>query len=672
MLNKIENIINPQKKNFKILVINPGSTSTKIAVFENEKNIFQKNLEHSSQQLDKFTKMWDQYPFRKEIILKELKENNIDIETINCVVGRGGLVSPIPSGTYKIDQQMLEDVKAAARGEHASNLGAILAFSIANEMDIPSFIVDPPAVDEMAPIARISGISEIKRESLFHALNIKATARIAAQKINKNIDDCNFILVHLGGGITVCAMKKGKIVDLFNALTEGPFTPERAGSLPTLPLVDLCFSGKYTKTEIKKMLVGKGGLVSYLGTNSAAVAEEMAEEGNQHAKLIYEAMGYQISKCVGAMAVVLKGKVDLIVITGGIARSDMLVDFIKENTKFIGKFFICPGENEMEALALGGLRVLRDEEEAKQYTKNRYKIGVIYWKPINEYEVAVRELEDGLGKAGYKFNTTNEDVNIIDKNCHASEEKLHINLKSFIDEKVDLIYAIGTSIVPGMLQILKDKDTPVINVAVYDPVIMGITTKDGKSENNITGSFYRIDMKEQITEGLLKLIPSVKKLGILCNKGEKHSEAQLKEARSACKDLGLELYDYTANNEDDLLNSVDYFKEKNVDAVILPADTNITTASKKTILKITGQFPTLCSLRSTVIKGGLASYGYNFRSVCAMGAKEVIRVLNGTKPSEIPFVSPQSKYLSVNSNTAILLNIDTKKIESAPLVEIIK
>lgn len=377
MLNKIENMINPPKKNFKILVINPGSTSTKIAVFENEKNTFQKNLEHSSQQLDKFTKIWDQYPFRKEIMLKELKDNNIDIETINCVVGRGGLVSPIPSGTYKIDQQMLEDVKAAARGEHASNLGAILAFSIATEMDIPSFIVDPPAVDEMEPIARISGVSEIKRESLFHALNIKATARAAAHKINKNIDDCNFILVHLGGGITVCAMKKGKIVDLFNALTEGAFTPERAGSLPTLPLVDLCFSGKYTKAEIKKMLVGKGGLVSYLGTNSAAVAEEMAEKGNQHAKLIYDAMGYQISKCVGAMSAVLKGRVDLIVITGGIARSEMLVDFIKEHTKFIGKFFVCPGENEMSSLALGGLRVLREEEKAKQYTKNRYKIGVI-------------------------------------------------------------------------------------------------------------------------------------------------------------------------------------------------------------------------------------------------------------------------------------------------------
>lgn len=364
MLEKIENIMHPQKKKFKILVINPGSTSTKIAVFENEKNIFQKNLEHSSSSLDKFSKIWDQYPFRKEIILKELKENNVDIKTFDAVVGRGGLVNPIPSGTYRIDQKMLEDVKTAARGEHASNLGAILAFSIAAELEIPSFIVDPPAVDEMEPIARISGHRQIQRESLFHALNIKAVARIAAQKINKNINNCNFVLVHLGGGITVCAMKQGKIVDLFNALTEGPFTPERAGALPTLPLVDLCFSGEYTKAEIKKILVGRGGLVSYLNTNSASMAEEMTQEGNQFAALVYEAMAYQISKCIGAMAVVLKGKIDLIVITGGIARSEILIEWIKIRTKFLGKFFVYPGENEMEALALGALRVLKGEEEA--------------------------------------------------------------------------------------------------------------------------------------------------------------------------------------------------------------------------------------------------------------------------------------------------------------------
>lgn len=668
----MESILNPKKKTYRILVINPGSTSTKIAVFENDKNIFQKNIEHSSQQLDKFPKMWDQYPFRKEIILKELKENNIDIETLNCIVGRGGLVNPIPSGTYKIDQQMLEDVKNAVRGEHASNLGAILAYSIATELDLPSFIVDPPAVDEMEPIARISGTSEIKRESLFHALNIKAVARVAAKKLNKNIDDCNFVLVHLGGGITVCAMKKGKITDLFNALTEGPFTPERAGGVPSLPLVELCFSGKYTKKEITKLLVGKAGFVSYLGTNNAAVVEEMMQDGNEHAKLIYEAMAYQISKCIGAMAAVLDGKVDQIVITGGIARSEILIDWIKEKTKFIAKMLVYPGEFEMEALALGGLRVLNGEEEAKQYTRKKHKIGVIYWKPINEYEVAIKELQENLAKAGYKFNTTEEDVQIIDKNCHASDAQLENNVKAFLDEKVDLLYVVGTTVVPTMMQILQDKNIPVVNVATFDPVIMGLTDSYDKPGKNVTGSFYRIDMKEQIADGLLKLVPNVKKLGIIYNKGEKHSEIQLKEAQAACKEFGIELFDYIANSEDDLIACIDYFKEKQVDAVILPADTNITVARRKTILRLAGQFPTLCSIKSTVVKGGLVSYGFNFKSVCNMGAKIAVRILNGAKPDEIPFVSPKSRYLTINSNTALLLNIDTKHIQPATLVEIVK
>lgn len=672
MLNKVAEIINPKKKDYKILVINPGSTTTKVAVFENEKNIFQKNLEHSTAQLDKFQKLWDQYPFRKEIILKELRENNIDVETLDCIVGRGGLVNPIPSGTYKIDQQMLEDVKNAVRGEHASNLGAILAYSIANELEVPSFIIDPPAVDEMEPIAKISGTSEINRESLFHALNIKAVARVAAKKINKNIDDCNFVLVHLGGGITVCAMKKGKIVDLFNALTEGAFTPERAGGVPSLPLVELCFSGKYTKKEITKLLVGKGGFVSYLGTNNAAQVEEMIEDGNQHAKLIYEAMAYQVSKCIGAMAAVLAGKVDQIVITGGIARSEMLIEWIKEKTNFIAKTLVYPGEHEMEALAQGALRVLRGEEEAKQYTRKKHKIGVLYWKPINEYEMAIRELEKTLIKAGYKLNTPYADVELIDKNCHASEIQLENNLKTLIDEKVDLIYAIGTTIVPKIKQVLSGKNVPVVNVATFDPVVMGITKSYDETDSNITGSFYRVSMKEQITEGLLKFLPHIKRLGFLYNKGEIHPEIQLNEARAFCKEKDIELFDYIANNEDDISNSAGYFKEKKVDAVIMPADTNITTARRKTILKIAGQFPTLCSAKSTVIKGGMISYSHNYKSACSLGAKVALRVLDGASANEIPFVSPKSKYLVINNNTAVLFNIDTKHIKPNGLVEIIK
>ncbi|MFH1453221.1 MAG: butyrate kinase [Armatimonadota bacterium] len=672
MLNKVTDMIKSKKKDYKILVINPGSTSTKIAVFQNEKNVFQKNIEHSSGKLDKFPKMWDQYPFRKEIILQELKDNNIDVDTFDCIVGRGGLINPIPSGTYEVDQRMIEDARAAIRGEHASNLGAILAYSIATELDIPSFIVDPPAVDEMEPIARISGTSEIPRESLFHALNIKAVARLAAKKLNKKLDNCNLILVHLGGGISVCALKKGKIADLYNALTEGPFTPERAGTIPTIPLVKLCFSGKYTQKEITKMLVGKGGLVSYLGTNNAATAEEMVEDGNQHARLIYEAMAYQISKCIGAMAVVLEGKVDQIVITGGIARSDMLIDWIREKTKFIAKITTFPGEHEMEALALGGLRILKGEEETKKYTRKKYKIGLLYWKPINEYEMAISELEKILTKSGYKLDTGEADIEFLDKNCHSSEHQLENNLKSLIDEKVNLIYAVGTTIMPKLMQVLKDKNIPVVNVATFDPVIMGIIDSYDKPDSYITGSYYRVDMAEQIKEGLLKLLPNIKRIGFLYNKGEIHPEIQLEEARKFCKKKGIELFDYIANTEEDLSNSVSYFKEKQVDAIIMPADTNITTARRKTILKISNQFPTLCSAKSAVLKGGLVSYTNNYKSVCTMGAKTALRVLDGTLPSEIPFVSPKSKYLIINNKTAMLFDINTKHIQPTGLVEIIK
>ena len=287
---------NQNKVIYRILTINPGSTSTKLGVFENEDCICEKNLHHSTTQLEKFSTIWDQYEFRKEEIIKFLENDGFELSDFAAVVGRGGLVKPIESGTYKVDQRLINDSRIGVQGHHASNLGAVLAYGIGWDFTIPSFIVDPPAVDELDDISRLSGMAEIPRRSLFHALNIRATGHKHAMKLGKQLKDLNLIIAHMGGGITVAAIKKGRIVDVNDGLSEGPLTPERAGAVPTLPLVDLCFSGKYTHAEIKKMLLGGGGLVSYMGTNDARVVEDRALEGHEKSKLVYEAMGYQVAK----------------------------------------------------------------------------------------------------------------------------------------------------------------------------------------------------------------------------------------------------------------------------------------------------------------------------------------------------------------------------------------
>jgi len=352
----------------KILVINPGSTSTKLGFFEGEKPIFIEVLRHNSEEIKKYKRIFDQYEFRKNVVLNFLKDKNISLESITCVVGRGGLIKPVESGTYIVNEKMIEDLKEAKRGEHASNLGAIIAYEIAKELNIPAFIVDPVVVDEMDDIARISGLKGIERKSIFHALNQKAVARKAAKDLGKKYEDVNLIVVHLGGGISIGAHRKGRVVDVNNALNgDGPFAPERAGGLPTQDLVDLCFSGKYTYEEMKKKLAGEGGLVSHLGTNDAREVEKRIENGDNYARLVYEAMAYQISRTIGEMAAVLKGDIDAIVLTGGIAYSNMLVNWIKERVSFLGKILVYPGEDEMGALALGALRVLRKEEEPKIY-----------------------------------------------------------------------------------------------------------------------------------------------------------------------------------------------------------------------------------------------------------------------------------------------------------------
>ena len=353
---------------YRVLAINPGSTSTKIAIYDNEKPVLETTLRHPSEEINKYEKIYDQYEFRKNVILDALNEKEINLTKLNAVVGRGGLLKPIKGGTYSVNDKMLEDLKVGVLGEHASNLGGILAHEIASNLNIPAFIVDPVVVDEMQDVARVSGMPELDRKSIFHALNQKAVARRAAKEKGKNYEDMNFVVAHLGGGISVGAHKKGSVVDVNNALDgEGPFSPERSGGLPIGDLAKLCFSGKYTHAEIKKMIKGKGGLVAYLGTNDGREVVKMIENGDKKAELVYKAMAYQVAKEIGSCSVVLKGEVDAIVITGGIAYDKMFVDWIKEKVGFISEVIVYPGEDEMIALAEGGLRVLRQEEQAQQY-----------------------------------------------------------------------------------------------------------------------------------------------------------------------------------------------------------------------------------------------------------------------------------------------------------------
>ncbi|ANB59499.1 butyrate kinase [Anoxybacteroides amylolyticum] len=360
-----------QEKEYRILVINPGSTSTKIGVFDNERSIFEKTIRHDTEELKQYKSIIDQYEFRKQTILSALDEEGINISKLSAVCGRGGLLRPIEGGTYRVNEQMLKDLRKGYSGQHASNLGGILAHEIANALNIPAFIVDPVVVDELDPIARISGFSLIERKSIFHALNQKAVARRVSKQLGKKYEEVNLIVAHMGGGITVGAHKQGRVVDVNNGLDgEGPFSPERAGTVPAGDLVSLCFSGEYYREEIMKKLVGQGGLVGYLGTNDAVKVEKMIEAGNEKAKLVYSAMAYQVAKEIGAASAVLAGKVDAIVLTGGLAYGKGFVKEIADRVNWIAEVIVQPGENELQALAEGALRVLRGEEKEKEYPGN--------------------------------------------------------------------------------------------------------------------------------------------------------------------------------------------------------------------------------------------------------------------------------------------------------------
>jgi butyrate kinase len=358
-------------KEYRILIINPGSTSTKIGVFDNEVSIFEKTIRHDTEVINTFTNIIDQYEFRKNTILETLDKEGINISKLSAVCGRGGLLRPIEGGTYAVNEMMLDDLRSGFSGQHASNLGGIIAYEIASGLNIPSFIVDPVVVDELDPIARISGFSLIERKSIFHALNQKAVARRVAKDLGKKYTDLNLIVTHMGGGITVGIHKKGRVVDVNNGLHgDGPFSPERAGTVPAGDLVALCFTGEHYREEIMKRLVGQGGLVGYLGTNDAVKVEQRIEAGDQEAKLVYDAMAYQVAKEIGAASAVLSGKVDAIILTGGLAYGKGFVKSITDRINWIADVIVQPGENELQALAEGALRVLRGEEDVKTYPGN--------------------------------------------------------------------------------------------------------------------------------------------------------------------------------------------------------------------------------------------------------------------------------------------------------------
>ncbi len=352
---------------YKVLAINPGSTSTKVALYEDEQPLLELTLRHSPEELSQFAEIADQHSWRRDIVLKALEEKGIALSELSAVIGRGGLTKPIEGGCYEVNEKMLDDLRNPWM-VHACNLGGLIAGDIAREAGIKAYIADPAVVDELDEISRVTGLPQVTRHSIFHALNQKAIARLHAKKVGKRYEEMNLIVVHLGGGISVGAHSLGRVIDVNNALNgDGPFAPERAGTIPATSLVDICFSGEYTKAQIGKMLAGKGGIVALLETNSMMEVENRALEGEPKAKLVFDAMCYNVGKQIGAMAAVLCGKIDNILITGGIARSEYVIERLKEQCGFLAPISVYPGENELESLVENALGVLRGELTPKQY-----------------------------------------------------------------------------------------------------------------------------------------------------------------------------------------------------------------------------------------------------------------------------------------------------------------
>ncbi|MDD3705880.1 MAG: butyrate kinase [Clostridiaceae bacterium] len=355
-------------RNFRLLVLNPGSTSTKIAVFDNDKELKKSTVKHPPEEIQNFKSIWDQYDYRKRKILDWVRENNFKLDEIDAVVSRGGTINSVPSGIYLINSKMLEDMKSGKYGKHACNVGCQINYDLGKELNIPSITVDPPVTNELMEIATYTGLPQIRRKASFHVLNQKAIARKLAADLNKKYEDMDCIIVHLGGGISVGTHSKGRIIDANNALDgDGSFSPERAGDLPVGDLIKLCFSGQYSEEEMLKMISGGGGLVAHLGTTDGLVIEERINKGDAKAKEVIEAMAYNVSKEIGAASTALYGKVEAIALTGGLAHWERLVGLIKERIEFLAPVYVYPGEDEMGSLAQGALRYLRGEEECKEY-----------------------------------------------------------------------------------------------------------------------------------------------------------------------------------------------------------------------------------------------------------------------------------------------------------------
>jgi len=351
-----------------ILVINPGSTSTKIALFNQEgEEIFSQSISHSVEELSHFDSIPEQFTFRKEKVLETLKLNKVGLYSIVAVIGRGGILKPLKAGTYKVNDKLVDDLKNSPV-EHASNLGGIIASEIAKSIGIPAYITDPVSVDEFTEVARISGLKGIERKSLLHTLNIRANAYRYTKEQGKNLEEINLIIAHLGGGISIAPIEKGRIVDVNNANDGGPFSPERTGSLPNAALIHLCYSREYSEKELIRLITHKGGLVSYMGTNDLREVIKMIEIGDNYAQLIFEAMCYQIAKEIGAMATVLKGEVEVIILTGGMSFNEILVNRIRDRVEWIAPLVVYPGEEEMKALAQAVIRVLNGVEKVKTYS----------------------------------------------------------------------------------------------------------------------------------------------------------------------------------------------------------------------------------------------------------------------------------------------------------------
>ncbi len=640
-------------RKYKILTINPGSTSTKVGVFENENLLFEYTVRHNSTEINKFNTVWEQYSFRKQEIVDLLQKNNFDISKLNAVVGRGGLIKPIPSGIYAIDEEMIQDARIGFQGQHASNLGCVIAYSIGWEFDVPSYIVDPPAVDDFEPLAKISGYAGMERSSLLHALNIFATARKYAKSIDKDFKKLNLIVAHLGGGISVAAVKNGRAINANNGIDEGPFSPERSGSLPLTKFIDLCLSGKYTKAELKKIVAGKGGLVSYFNTNKAHEVEKMAKSGSPKFKLVFEAMAYQISQEIGARSTNLKGDVDAIILTGGIAHSEMLTGFIEERVKHIAPITIFPGELELEALATGAVRALNGDETVQRYKVRVPKVGIFYWTSLEVYSRAINTIEDTFKEKGYLFRKHENNIEFVYGNGYAKEATARKALDELVANDVELIIAVGSLSCVTASIYLKNTNIPLICTVLHNVDIIGNDNK------NMYSSCYGVAIDEQLENTIFKLQKNIKKIGVMYKIDELQSNTEQDEIKTYCEQNKIECVSYDIQNHGDFANAVDFFETENVDWVFLGTVSTVAGATSKQLEIITKKFPTVCALAELVRKGGLISYHISTKEVSTEAGKMAIKLLNNLQidnSSEIP----KKKTIIVNKEKAKLFNFTNK------------